>query len=233
LRWSASIERALDHDPGGAGGLPDAASRAAEHGGECAHAPANHALGGPAAAPQQDDDRPPLPSPASADRVSQATAARAWIATGRIDRASIQAALVGGVAYLALACISLLLARTGETLSAIWLPNACAVAFLLRSRIGNELPFLAAAFAGSLSANVLAQLPGHVALVFALGNVVEIIAVLALTRQVAHTQPDMSRLADLARFVWAGGLVGPLLSAIITAPVMGVTLPEMRAGAIT
>ena len=158
---------------------------------------------------------------------------RAWIAAERIDRASFLAALIGGMAYLALASISLLLARSGDAVSAIWLPNACAVAFLLRRRIGNEIPFLAAAFAASLCANGFAQLPGHIALVLALGNVVEIIAVVALTRQVIHAQPDMTRLADLARFVWAGGLIGPLLSAIITAPVMGATLPEMRAGAIT
>lgn len=176
------------------------------------------------------------PAPATAHRDvgrSQPLPRLTWIAIGQIDRASIQAALFGGAAYLALACISLLLAREGESVSAIWLPNACAVAFLLRCRIGNELPFLAAAFAASLSANAVAQLPDHVVLVFALGNVAEIIAVLALTRQVAHAQPDMTRLADLARFVWAGGLVGPLLSAIITAPVLGATLPDMRAGAIT
>lgn len=73
----------------------------------------------------------------------------------------------------------------------------------------------------------------HVALVFSLGNMVEIIAVLALARKAVHAQPDMSRLADLARFVWAGGLVGPLLSAAVTAPLMGASLPDVRLGAIT
>jgi len=143
------------------------------------------------------------------------------------------AGLIGGVTYLALACLSLLLAHPGETVSPIWLPNACAVAFLLRARLRNEAPFLLAAFAASLAANAVVDLPDHVALVFSLGNLAEIIAVLALTRRAQRPQPDMRSLSDLARFVWAGGLVGPLFSAILTAPVMGANLEQLRAGALT
>ena len=157
---------------------------------------------------------------------------RGRIAAGPIDRASIIAALAGGAVYLALACVSLVLATTGETVSPIWLPNACAVAFLLRVRLRNELPFLLACFAASLGANAVAQLPDHIALLFSWGNMIEIVIVLALTRTAGSIMPDMSRLTDLARFVWAGGLVGPLGSAILTAPAMGDTLEQVRAGAV-
>ncbi len=155
------------------------------------------------------------------------------IAAGPMDRRSLGAALIGGALYLVIACASLLLARAGETVSPIWLPNACAVAFLLRVRLRNEWPFLLACFAGSLATNAVAQLPDHFALVFSCGNMVEIIIVLALTRRSEQALPDMSRLSDLARFVWAGGLVGPLASAILTAPVMGDSLESVRAGAVT
>ena len=138
---------------------------------------------------------------------------------------------LGGAIYLALACLSLLVARSGGSVSAIWLPNAVVVAILLRTRLRNEGPLLLGIFAASLAANAVAQHPEPVALLFALANVVEIVAVLALTRMPGQPQPDMSRLGDLARFVWAGGLVGPLLSALLTAPAMGSTLAEMRAGA--
>lgn len=156
------------------------------------------------------------------------------IAAGPLDRTSLYVALVGGLAYLGLACLSLLLAHAGGNVSPIWLPNACAVALLLRMRLGNELPFLIACFAASLGANGVVQLPDSLALLFSFANMVEIGAVLVLSRLGAHgVQPNMNRLGDLARFVWAGGLVGPLLSAALTAPAMGDTLNEVRIGAMT
>ncbi|AUX68820.1 hypothetical protein CHX26_04220 [Porphyrobacter sp. HT-58-2] len=157
-------------------------------------------------------------------------AAVVGVTAGPIDRGSLNAMVFGGAAYLALACISLVLARSDGAVSPIWLPNACAVAFLLRARLSNELPFLATTVTASLAANVVAQQPEPMALLFSVANLVEIVAVLALTRQGGTRQPRMDRLADLARFVWAGGLVGPLLSALVAAPVMGETLAEVRTG---
>lgn len=181
-------------------------------------------------------------SPRSADAGGDGPAAarsgwRRWlghvaIATGTIDRESLATALFGGAGYLAVACLSLLLAHAGESVSPIWLPNACAVAFLLRRRLRNELPFLAACFAASLAANAVVQLPDRMALAFSLANLVEIVAVLALTRAAGRPLPDMNRLSDLARFVWAGGLIGPLLSACFAVPVMGDSFQELRAGGI-
>jgi PAS domain S-box-containing protein len=155
------------------------------------------------------------------------------IAAGPIDPASIIAAFTGGIVYLALACASLVIAAAGENVSPVWLPNACAVAFLLRVQLRNEWPFLLACFAASLGSNAVAQLPDQVALLFSWGNMIEIVIVIALTRTAATMVPDMSRLTDLARFVWAGGLVGPLVSAVLTAPVMGDTLEQVQAGAVT
>jgi PAS domain S-box-containing protein len=126
-----------------------------------------------------------------------------------------------------------MLSRAGETVSPIWLANACAVAVLLRARLRCEVPFLAACFAASLAANVVVNLPDTVALVFSLANVVEIVAVLALARVPGREPPDMNRLGDLARFVWAGGLVGPVVSALVALPVMGTSLDQLRAGATT
>jgi PAS domain S-box-containing protein len=154
------------------------------------------------------------------------------IAAGPVDRRSLVAALIGGTGYLVIACLSLALARAGETVSPIWLANACAVAVLLRARLACELPLLAACFAASLAANAMVQLPDAVALTFSLANLVEIIVVLALTRGTERGEPDMTRLADLARFVWAGALVGPMISAILVIPVLGGGWDGWRAGAL-
>ncbi|TAD77809.1 MAG: PAS domain S-box protein, partial [Sphingomonadales bacterium] len=158
---------------------------------------------------------------------------RNGIAAGLIDRRSLSAAVVGGACYWALACLSLTLAHAGNTVSPIWLANACAVAVLLRARLCNELPFLFTCFAASMAANAVAQLPDIVALLFSLANMVEIIVVLGLTRIAGRAPPDMTRLGDLARFVWAGGLVAPVLSAAVAVSVMGDSFAEMSAGAMT
>jgi PAS domain S-box-containing protein len=224
----------LDHEPGVAGEVPDADEGFAPPGAARLRAPATLQNTG---ADEVDASTNPTAAVQGSASGGRQTRGR-WlglsgIASGTIDRASLRAALIGGAAYLALASLSLLLSKAGATVSPIWLPNACAVAFLLRMRLGNEWPFLFASFAASFAANGVAQLPDTMALLFSLANVAEIVVVLALTRGAARTQPDMSRLGDLARFVWAGGLIGPLFSAILTAPVMGVTLDQVRAGATT
>lgn len=158
--------------------------------------------------------------------------ARLEIAAGPVDRASLGAALIAGAAYLALAALSLALSRAEAPLSPIWLPNACALALLLRARLPSELPLLGACLAAAFAAYALSGLPLAHALAFAAAHLVELIAVLALTRRPGRRAPDMNRLGDLARFIWAGGLVGPGLSALIAAPAYATSLESLRAGAI-
>jgi PAS domain S-box-containing protein len=177
--------------------------------------------------------RPRAVLKAAAPAVAGKLLALVGIAAGPLDRRSLVAALIGGAGYLALACLSLALSRAGQPVSPIWIANACAVAVLLRARLRCEVPFLFACFAASLAANAVVHLPDSVALVFSIANVVEIVAVLALSRVPGREAPDMSRLGDLARFVWAGGLVGPVLSALVALPVTGTNLEQLRAGAMT
>lgn len=181
-------------------------------------------------------------APAAPSRASPATpstgslallVADLRIASGPIDRSTLIASLLGGGGYLLFACASLLLARAGDTVTPVWLPNALAVVLLLRARLRNEWLFLTLAFLASLAANEVAQLPWRMALVFSLANVIEIVVVLALTRSADSGQADMTRLAHLARFVWAGGLVGPLASGLLVAPLMGDDLASVREGVVT
>ncbi|PKP66878.1 MAG: hypothetical protein CVT87_01245 [Alphaproteobacteria bacterium HGW-Alphaproteobacteria-9] len=224
------IDRALDHEEGALDAIPGAYIDSASSetgvtgGGQPAPAYGDGAAGSGHAAG-------PVHPGASRHGSGRGIIGHARIAAGNLDRASLLAAIIGGAAFLALAWVSLLLALPGTHISPVWLPNACAVAFLLRAQLRNEIPFLLAAFAAGLAANALVKLPDHVALVFALANVVEIIAVLVLTRRVVRGQSDMNQLPDLARFVWAGGLVGPVLSALMTGPVMGSGLDAILGGA--
>jgi len=155
------------------------------------------------------------------------------IADAAVDRRTVIGALLGAAGFLALACLSLLLARAGDAITPVWLPNACAVVFLLRARLANEWLFLGLAFFASLAANGVGQLPWQIALVFAFANVIEIAVVLSLSRHEGDETGDMTRLPDLARFVWAGGLVGPLFSALLVAPVLGSDLATIREATAT
>jgi PAS domain S-box-containing protein len=240
-RWSAAIERALDDGRPGEIDLPEAdearvpadAAPAAVPPGSAPSTPQSLRSAAPGqGAPHREGMR------AGGARSARTRAMRLnipvppGIAIGPVDRRSLVAALIGGAGFLAFASISLLIAQAGEIVSPIWLPNACAVAVLLRARLRNEVPFLLACFAASLGANAVVDLSGQVAAVYSLANLVEIVTVLALTRSGVSAAPDMNRLGDLARFVWAGGLVGPLVSALVAVPAMGDSFAAWRAGAI-
>lgn len=160
--------------------------------------------------------------------------ARVPIASGPLDRHALLVSLAGALGYLGLACASLLLVRAGDTVTAVWLPNALAVVLLLRARMGHEWLFLGLTFLASLAANQVALLPWRVALVFSCANAVEIAVVVALARQAGGGRRcDMTRLRHLARFVWAGGLVGPMTSGLIAASVMARDLASLREGIVT
>ncbi len=157
----------------------------------------------------------------------------ARLATATPDRASLVAGLAGGAAYLALACLGLWLARTSGHSAIMGLPNALAVAVLLRARLKAELPFLLACFAASLAAHAVLHLPGSVALPLALADLAAILVVLALTRRPDRRDVQMDHIADLGRFVWAGGLMGPLVGAILAVPAQGMALGEIRPEMVT
>jgi two-component system, sensor histidine kinase len=252
-----AIERALDHERPGGSDPPDAEDAlvppdAGHDGARSGEAGAGEAgatfarrsgvtsagvgsAGFATSAASTTSSAPPRTAPPHAGALRGAVQrglARSGIALGPIDRRSLVAALIGGAGYLVIACLSLALARAGETVSPIWLANACAAALLLRARLACELPLLAACFAASLLANGVVHLPDGVSLVFSLANIVEIIVVLALTRTAGSAVPDMNRLGDLGRFIWGGGLVGPLVSALLVMPVLGHDWNSWRAGAL-
>ncbi len=157
----------------------------------------------------------------------QEPARLACFAIGAIDRRSAIGAAIGFVVFAALAIISLELSRFGGALAKIWLPNAVAVAFLLRARLNNEILFLAAIFVSGFIGNYSPEFPLHQPLVFAAANIVDIAVIVSLVRLLCGMRPDMTNLEHLAKIVLIGGLVGPLLSAMVAVLAMVPNLAAM------
>ncbi len=171
-----------------------------------------------------------LPDRAGAGGVRAGNAGLGTIASGSLDRASLLGAVLGGFGFFALACLSMWLAPMGDTLTAVWLPNAIVTVLLLRARVANEWPLLAAVLIGGCAAYGIAGQAWPVALLLAGAHVVEVVVVSAIVRAPGTGVPDMRRLGDLARLVWAGGLVAPFASAILAAATMGPGLDAIRIG---
>lgn len=153
------------------------------------------------------------------------------VARGRLDARSLLAAAFGAIGFWLLAVVSLSLSRFDSALAAIWLPNASAVAFLLRARLSNELPFYAAILVASVISNTMSGTSLQVSSVFSAANLLDIAVVTALTRRFCGPSPDMTKLDHLARFVLAGGLVGPILSTSLAAIAMGPDTTSICSGA--
>ncbi|MEQ8772602.1 MAG: ATP-binding protein, partial [Erythrobacter sp.] len=153
----------------------------------------------------------PAPAPAEAR----------FPAVGRLDRASVSGALLGALAFFAVTAGSLATARVGTIAGFAWLPNALCVAFLLRARLSNETAFLASFAAAHIAAQLVHGSAIATAWIHTLANLVEVAVVTWLARRGCGDRPDMDRLGHLARFIVAGGLVGPVVSAVLASLVMG------------
>ena len=148
-----------------------------------------------------------------------------FVKNGEPDRRSFISALASAAMYFALAYLSLALSRFDTALATVWLPSACAVALLLRMKLTNEVALYCGVFIASLGANALSGNGFVIALIFSVANLTNIALVTGLTRQLCGDDPDMSEISVLARFLWIGGLAGPLASATIAAASMAPLLP--------
>ncbi|MEM7689867.1 MAG: ATP-binding protein [Pseudomonadota bacterium] len=146
------------------------------------------------------------------------------IALAPPDLRSLIAGLIGAAGYFVLALLSLWLSQFDNTLATVWLPNAAAVAFLLRMRLANEAGFLAALAPLSALANFISGTPLEICIVFTIANLCGIVLITWLTRRNCGPAPDLSQISTLARFVLIAGVLGPLVSASIAAIAMGSAL---------
>lgn len=134
--------------------------------------------------------------------------------------------VVAGSFFAVLAYLSSELSRHGGPLAAVWLPNALAVAYLLRARQERLGPFMLALWVGNFTANLLHGDPLAKAGVFALANGIEILAACLLTRRLTGPRPDMRDISHLLRFIFAAVLCAPALSTLIAGLAISTMDPE-------
>ncbi len=127
--------------------------------------------------------------------------------------ATFAVSALGAVLFASLAYISIDMTRHGGRIAAIWLPNAFAVAFLLRSRMRGEGIFLAAIFLGNLTANLLHGDSLAKAPMLAASNTIEILLAVGLARHFIGQKPDMRNISDLKRYLLTSVAIAPLASA--------------------
>ena len=138
---------------------------------------------------------------------------------GGYGRAALEMLAIGAGAFV-LAFISLTLLGDRRLLP-VWMPNALALALLLRAPPRAWLKIVGPAAAGSMSANLVIGDPLAVALLLTLVNILEYVGCAAALRWRVAGAFDLTRPALLIRFVAIAGLASPLASAVLARALLG------------
>ena len=131
--------------------------------------------------------------------------------------------VIGCLLFGILAYISIELARGDGRIAALWLPNALAVALLLRFKPPSEPVLLMALYAGNFAANLAAGDAVFHAVVFSAANTIEIVIALTVTRRWCSRAPQMDDIGDLSRFAMAAGALAPLASGTFVLSVLSLS----------
>lgn len=131
------------------------------------------------------------------------------------DKRSLLAAVMGFAAFGILAYLSIELTRGAGRIAVVWLPNAIAVAAMLRISIKREWVLLAGLFAGNLTANLAVGDAVVTGIILSVANLTEIALAVFLVRKFAGPRPRMEESRDLLQFFLSAGWIAPLASATI------------------
>ncbi|MEL7189607.1 MAG: ATP-binding protein [Pseudomonadota bacterium] len=150
------------------------------------------------------------------ERVKTLPTSQPSIGTGPVDLRGVLIAIVCGMASFILATVSLALSRFGDgALATVWLPAACAAAFLLRLPLKNEIPYLFALIAGIFFADVAAGFSALTSILFGVANAAEVAVMVAMIRRHCGLQPVMTDINHLGLIVGFGALLAPIASGVI------------------
>ncbi|MEL7199558.1 MAG: ATP-binding protein [Pseudomonadota bacterium] len=150
-----------------------------------------------------------------------------------MDLRCILVSLVCGLVGFILATASLSLSRFGDgALATVWLPAACAAAFLLRLPLKNEIVFLVALGFGIYCADLAAGFSHITSTIFGLANAAEVAVMVALVRRYCGFRPSMTNINHLGLVIGLGALVAPLVSCAIALSTMSFDL-ELKGPALT
>lgn len=143
--------------------------------------------------------------------------------TRRLPVAGLARALLAGIGFALLALASIALSQNEARVASIWLPNAFAIAALLRLRMGpwQQIAIGAAMLAGNLLANLVAGDGLGPGLLLALANSAEIAVAVTVIRRTCGPRPDMGEIAEVAPLMLTLGLLAPVASALVASLVLG------------
>ncbi|XUU61136.1 ATP-binding protein [Erythrobacter sp. HA6-11] len=139
---------------------------------------------------------------------------RAWAQSGGYS-VVLFACVSGMLLFGGLAWISLEFTRLDSRIAAVWVPNAVAVACLLRFSIPKEHLFLLALWIGNSIANIVGGDTPFSAASLAACNAIEIQLAVALTRAWCGQRPDMQKIGHLAYFLAAAAIIAPMSAATL------------------
>lgn len=137
-----------------------------------------------------------------------------------------------GLAYCLAGILCLTLARFDAALASIWLPNAIAISVLFLGGLRGELPVYLGIALGCIAANALTGTAPINTAAFTIANLTNVLVVTWLTRRACGALPDLSDLSHLGYFLQYGGVLGPVIGAIVAAPVLGSNLGDVWNGAV-
>ncbi|WP_394729989.1 ATP-binding protein [Altererythrobacter sp. GH1-8] len=139
---------------------------------------------------------------------------RAWAQSGGAG-ATLFICLCGALVFGSLAWISLEFTRLDSRIAAVWIPNAVAVAILLRFTFKREQLLILAMWVGNSIANLLGGDSVGAAAALAACNAIEIQIALSLTRALCGPRPDMLDISQMTRFILAAAVIAPMCSAVL------------------
>ena len=129
--------------------------------------------------------------------------------------------LCGMLVFGILAWTSLSFTRLDTRIAAVWVPNAVAVAFLLRFKVAKEQWFILALWVGNSIANILGGDPISSAAALAACNAIEIQVAAWLSRHWCGPTPNMQHSTDLLKFIGAATVIAPMVAAVFATITLG------------
>ena len=124
--------------------------------------------------------------------------------------------------FFLLAMLCIWLSRDTAGIAAVWLPNAIAIAWLLRARHRHDVPVVLGCVAGNVAAGLAVGDAPFTAVGLTLANMCEIGLAVTIIRRWSAGSPSLNNLRDLLLVV-ATALIAPLGSAFIAGLVLTVS----------
>ena len=160
----------------------------------------------------------------SDQELSTVTVARRWFTTGRAETRAIAWLIVLAVVVALVVFLSHQFSREAGRVASIWPLNALLLAIILRWPAASPVRVLIVGAMVNVIVDMAMGDTAFNAILLSLANALEILVCIRVLRR-PGVRFDISRPADLVRFILVGGVAGPAASAVIAAITLSNTVP--------